>query len=182
MPLHVIGLGVSEQALLDDKALSALHSVSRVIGSERQLDTVRDQLNGNQKTEILPKLEALKPLLEPAVELGESIALLASGDPLFYGIGKWVANHFAHGIGTSVYFYPAKGNERRPGDYVQGGDLQCGPTGSAGHADLGKQGVRGEPRAVRWRRADREIPQVVRPVLRRGGGLASRPLPASAYQ
>lgn len=111
MPLHVIGLGVSARALLDERALSALQAADLVIGSERQLDTVRAWLSSgglkaSQQVEVLPKLAELQPRLAPALNPeGLSIALLASGDPLFYGIGKWLARTFEQA--TAIHFYPA---------------------------------------------------------------------------
>ncbi|PIE43369.1 MAG: cobalamin biosynthesis bifunctional protein CbiET [Gammaproteobacteria bacterium] len=104
MPLHVIGLGVAEQANLDRPALVALQSADRVIGAERQLHTVRRWLSDNQRIELLPKLLVLQKQLAIYLKQGESIALLASGDPLFFGIGKWVQNTFPDQ--HQVSFYP----------------------------------------------------------------------------
>ncbi|KZY38950.1 MULTISPECIES: precorrin-6y C5,15-methyltransferase (decarboxylating) subunit CbiE [unclassified Oleiphilus] len=95
MPLHVIGLGVSEQANLDEVALSALQSADRIIGSQRQLETVRWWISERQVTEQLPKLSILKGQLASYLDEGETVALLASGDPLFFGIGKWVRQSFS---------------------------------------------------------------------------------------
>ncbi|PID42398.1 MAG: precorrin-6Y C5,15-methyltransferase (decarboxylating) subunit CbiT [Gammaproteobacteria bacterium] len=94
MPLHVIGLGVAEKANLDTAALTALQSADCIIGAERQLETVRSYISADQRTELLPKLPALKKRLAASFEQDESVALLASGDPLFFGIGKWVQKHF----------------------------------------------------------------------------------------
>lgn len=94
MPLHVIGLGVSEQSNLDELALAALRASNRVIGSERQLATVRWWLSEKQQEEVLPKLDVLRAQLQTQLANNETIALLASGDPLFFGIGKWVRQNF----------------------------------------------------------------------------------------
>lgn len=108
MSLHVIGLGVAEQALLSEPALKALQAASLVIGSERQLDTVRWWLSSQQQVEVLPKLKHLKTQLHEYVDVkGECVALLASGDPLFYGIGRWVANTFPDMANDTLQFHPA---------------------------------------------------------------------------
>ena len=97
MQLHVIGLGVAEQAVLDDIALKALTTSNRVIGSTRQLDTVRHWLAEHQHVTVLPKLSELKVQLHEWLQKDkETVTLLASGDPLFYGIGKWVQNNFSN--------------------------------------------------------------------------------------
>ncbi|MCP5163382.1 MAG: precorrin-6y C5,15-methyltransferase (decarboxylating) subunit CbiE [Hahellaceae bacterium] len=105
MSIHVIGLGVAAQAFLDEEALAALQAATRVVGSERQIATVRWWLGAKQTVEILPALPQLKEKLASWLADGtENIAILASGDPLFYGIGKWVKENAPSG---SLRFYPA---------------------------------------------------------------------------
>jgi precorrin-6B C5,15-methyltransferase / cobalt-precorrin-6B C5,C15-methyltransferase len=94
--LDIIGLGVSEHAQLSLQACEALASADVVVGSSRQLNTVSHLLN-HQCTEILPKLCHLKQWISQ--QRGRSVVVLASGDPLFYGIGQWFARYYlAHGI------------------------------------------------------------------------------------
>ncbi len=97
--IHVIGLGAAEKAELSEAALSALKDCSLVIGSERQIDSVSDCVSGKE-TLVLPKLTELKLVLKSQTS---PIAVLASGDPLFYGIGKWLFYHFEERVMT----YPA---------------------------------------------------------------------------
>ena len=87
--ISVIGLGVAEDALLSEQAKSALNNAELVIGSERQLLTLTKLLT-TQKTALLPKLNALKILIESA----SSVVVLGSGDPLYYGIGSWLTKQF----------------------------------------------------------------------------------------
>lgn len=95
--LHVIGLGVSAQAQLSADALQALQHSDWVIGSQRQLDTLPMT---PKQTLILPKLAELKAFL--AQQEGKTISILASGDPLYYGIGRWLKQHV-----EQLRFYPA---------------------------------------------------------------------------
>ena len=123
MSLHVIGLGVAQHVALDAPALNALYTADLVFGSARQLETVasalkEDSLNANslkgrQQTELLPKLPELERRLQQLLETrlnsdkrlpAPLIVVLASGDPLFYGIGKWLAQRFS---ASDLHFYPA---------------------------------------------------------------------------
>lgn len=108
MPLHVIGLGVAEQAELVGDALAALQGSEVVIGSSRQLDCLAEQLSSNKQALIeLPKLSELEHLLREQLANKASVALLASGDPLFYGIGAWVARTFKDLDSRALVFHPA---------------------------------------------------------------------------
>lgn len=89
--IYLIGLGAQAKAELSKEALEALNQAANVVGSERQLDTVKHLLS-SQKTHILPKLSELEALLTPSEST--SFAILASGDPLFYGLGKWLSTRF----------------------------------------------------------------------------------------
>ena len=104
MTIHVIGLGVSQQAVLTANAMSALKQAEVIIGSPRQLETVAIYLgedseftaqplfNTKQQLIELPKLSELKELL---TELSnQQISILASGDPLYFGIGRWLGKNF----------------------------------------------------------------------------------------
>lgn len=123
--LHVIGLGVSETARLSDDAMVALQRCDAVYGSERQLATVSDYLvacsehthsegiisEGIISTDtaspdlcVLPKLSGLKAQLAERLSGGQTICVLASGDPLFFGIGRWLKQHFEQ---WGIAFYPA---------------------------------------------------------------------------
>lgn len=109
--IHIIGLGVTEAAQLSGDAHSALLQSELVIGSERQLATIKG-LNTEAKRSlrtvspqthaILPKLNALKSLIEDSN--AEHITILASGDPLYYGIGRWLSRQLPS---LPLRYYPA---------------------------------------------------------------------------
>ncbi|WP_094708520.1 precorrin-6y C5,15-methyltransferase (decarboxylating) subunit CbiE [Hahella sp. CCB-MM4] len=116
-PIHIIGLGVSEQPELSSAALSALNRAGWVIGSSRQLKIVESLLQ-DQQTLILPPLVELPRHLDELEQVealaqaekmaqdktARPIVVLASGDPLYYGIGKWFKRHFPS---ERLRFYPA---------------------------------------------------------------------------
>lgn len=120
--LHIIGLGVAEQAELGVEATRALQNSALVFGSTRQLKTVQRFLSDGQKQTELPRLSELKEQLLSIIGSNEkgdekssvknkrtsSIAVLASGDPLYYGIGRWFCNQFPAACDKSqLFFYPA---------------------------------------------------------------------------
>ena len=91
--IHIISLGVSEQAELTSAATAALQAADIVIGSPRQLKTIATYQYPGTTLELPKPIEALTQLL--ADHAGKSIALLGSGDALFYGIGNWLKSHFS---------------------------------------------------------------------------------------
>jgi len=102
--IHIVGLGVAERAHLTMQTELMLSNAEVVIGSDRQLETVRRILDFpfNEVEKItLPPLKELKPLLDK--HEGKRIAVLASGDPLYYGIGRWLGQHYSQ---EQLYFYP----------------------------------------------------------------------------
>ncbi|WP_394182149.1 precorrin-6y C5,15-methyltransferase (decarboxylating) subunit CbiE [Marinomonas posidonica] len=106
MQIHVIGLGVNEQATLDAKAQSVFASLGEqdvILGSPRQQETVAEYVTSGQR-KVLPKLSQLSAEFDQWQSQGtNTVVVLASGDPLFYGIGTWMVKHFGTG---KVIFYP----------------------------------------------------------------------------
>lgn len=109
--IAVIGLGVAEHAELSSSATAALICADRIIGSQRQLDTIAHLLTasrgqyegqGSPQLVVLPALTELLRDLRQSVDL--KVVILASGDPLHYGIGRWLSRHFDP---HCLHFYPA---------------------------------------------------------------------------
>lgn len=106
--IHIVGLGVTETEQLSSDARTALLAAKLVIGSERQLEIVRPLLNApksqafDQRMQILPKLNLLKAMVDESGT--EQVVILASGDPLYYGIGRWLSKQFT---AEQLRFYPA---------------------------------------------------------------------------
>jgi precorrin-6Y C5,15-methyltransferase (decarboxylating) len=99
--IHIIGLGVTETEQFSADALDALSQAALVIGSERQLEIVQPILE-KQNTIVLPKLNQLKSVIEDSAT--EQVVILASGDPLYYGIGRWFSKQFP---AEQLRYYPA---------------------------------------------------------------------------
>lgn len=132
--IHIVGLGVAEQAILADATQAVIRQADVILGSARQLQTIQGLLaeplhhaDNQQATnkKIIKALPALKelPVLKELPTLKElpdviacypnsSIVVLASGDPLYYGIGRWFSQRYGlqgavKGSDENVFFYPA---------------------------------------------------------------------------
>ena len=106
MPIHVIGLGVNQVAHLDEAAQAVLSSLSAhdvVLGAPRQHDTITHCAHLARR-EDLPKLSMLKEAFANWQSEGaKQVVVLASGDPLYYGIGAWLMRTFSL---ENLHFYP----------------------------------------------------------------------------
>jgi len=101
--IHIIGLGVSEHAELNRSARIALEGSNWVVGSARQLQVIEHLKPETTQTLLLPPLRELSTWLE-SIEPSDKVSILASGDPLFYGIGRWFSKHYS---AEKLSFYPA---------------------------------------------------------------------------
>jgi precorrin-6Y C5,15-methyltransferase (decarboxylating) len=111
MAIHVIGLGVAQQAVLTANAVTALKQAQVVIGSARQFESithfVSDQTSNQYQFIERPKLNELKVLLADLAE--QNVCILATGDPLYFGIGCWLnkQQELIQNLARELYFYPA---------------------------------------------------------------------------
>lgn len=109
MAIHVIGLGVAQQAVLTANAMNALKQAQVIIGSPRQLeaifniavDPVSSPISKGQEFIALPKLIELKTLLTDLAD--KQVCILASGDPLYFGIGRWLGKNIQD---NELVFHP----------------------------------------------------------------------------
>lgn len=86
--LTVVGIGEDGLAGLGESARQALDEATCIIGARRQLALLPDRLG--TKGRLWPSPFSLEPVLS---RQGEPLCLLASGDPMFYGIGATLARH-----------------------------------------------------------------------------------------
>lgn len=86
--LTVVGIGEDGYAGLGDAARQALAEASRIIGGERQLALLPEGLRARH--ELWPRPFSLDPVL---TSRGQPVCVLASGDPMFFGVGASLARH-----------------------------------------------------------------------------------------
>ncbi|MFJ1730651.1 precorrin-6y C5,15-methyltransferase (decarboxylating) subunit CbiE [Streptomyces sp. NPDC088254] len=85
----VVGIGADGWAGLPDASRAALDEAEVLIGGPRQLDLLPERCAGQRVAWPTPLRPAVPALL--AAHAGRRIAVLASGDPMFYGIGRALA-------------------------------------------------------------------------------------------
>lgn len=89
--IHIVGLGAQERALLSEPAKAALAQADFLLGSKRQRNCVADVVIG-ANFQPLPPLAELECWLNAHSD--RNIVILSSGDPLFFGIGRWLSERF----------------------------------------------------------------------------------------
>ncbi|WP_306205052.1 precorrin-6y C5,15-methyltransferase (decarboxylating) subunit CbiE [Actinoplanes sp. RD1] len=91
--LTVVGIGADGWAGLAGTATAALAAAEVIIGSSRQLDLLPGHVRGRRVPWPSPLLPAIPGLL--AAHAGRRVVVLASGDPMFHGIGATLRRHVA---------------------------------------------------------------------------------------
>jgi precorrin-6Y C5,15-methyltransferase (decarboxylating) len=84
--LTVVGIGEDGFKGLGRNARHALLRASRIVGGQRQLDLLPLCIRGERQ--LWPSPFSLEPVL---ARRGEAVCVLASGDPMFYGVGASLA-------------------------------------------------------------------------------------------
>ncbi|MGW0842331.1 precorrin-6y C5,15-methyltransferase (decarboxylating) subunit CbiE [Streptomyces sp. NPDC002787] len=85
----VVGIGADGWGGLPDASRAALRDAEALIGGPRQLDLLPPECAGERIAWPSPLRPAVPVLL--AAHAGRRIAVLASGDPMFYGVGRALA-------------------------------------------------------------------------------------------
>ncbi|OLR94086.1 cobalamin biosynthesis bifunctional protein CbiET [Actinokineospora bangkokensis] len=91
--MTVVGVGADGWAGLAPVARRALAAAEVVVGSTRQLDLLPAACAAERVAWPTPLLPAVAPLL--AAHADKRLCVLASGDPMFFGIGATLARHTA---------------------------------------------------------------------------------------
>lgn len=106
--ITVLGIGPGDGKYRLEGTTEYLQNADVVIGSARQLASFTDLPTNKQMR--LPHLGELQEYLQQ--HINRQIVLLASGDPLLYGIGTWVKKNFPDqqiqiipGISSIQYFF-----------------------------------------------------------------------------
>jgi len=86
--LTVVGIAEDGFKGLGKNARHALLNAARIIGGQRQLDLLPACVRGQRQ--LWPSPFTLEPVL---TRRGEPVCVLASGDPMFFGVGASLARH-----------------------------------------------------------------------------------------
>jgi len=87
--IHVIGMGVAGEVMLNVAAQRAIAEAQVIFGAERHFALLAN-VNGELKTYPKPFSELKNVLTQYA---HQRVVFLASGDPLNYGLGQWLGRH-----------------------------------------------------------------------------------------
>ncbi|WP_280716889.1 precorrin-6y C5,15-methyltransferase (decarboxylating) subunit CbiE [Kitasatospora sp. MAP5-34] len=88
-PISVVGIGADGWPGLADTSRDALREADAVLGAPRQLDLLPPEVPAARVPWPSPLRPAVAGLL--AAHAGQRLAVLASGDPMFFGIGRALA-------------------------------------------------------------------------------------------
>ncbi len=103
-PLHVVGIGLDGIPGLNPSAQHAIAEATVIAGSEAQLSLLQKQLK-DHPAQWLPLTGSVAAWIDQLTALlaHSSVVMLASGDPLFFGIGRLVLDAFPR---EQLIFYP----------------------------------------------------------------------------
>jgi len=99
-PIHVVGVGLDGQAGLTETVKQLVEQATVLVGSERQLSYFSDQ--SAQKL-TLGNFQETIAQIKTALAVQETVVVLTSGDPLFFGLGRLLLEHFP---ADQLRFYP----------------------------------------------------------------------------
>ncbi|WP_025121438.1 MULTISPECIES: cobalt-precorrin-7 (C(5))-methyltransferase [unclassified Serratia (in: enterobacteria)] len=89
--ITVVGVGPGESHFLTLEAQTAIAAAEVLVGGARHLDTFATAQHSTRRLDA--DLDGLSVWLRHSMAQ-RRVVVLASGDPLLYGIGKWLAAHF----------------------------------------------------------------------------------------
>lgn len=83
--IYIVGLGPGSREYILPKAVSTIENCDLVIGYSRALDSIKEI---NREMKVIKTLSDILLLLSE--NEGKNIAIIASGDPCFYGITEYI--------------------------------------------------------------------------------------------
>ncbi|MFD8918425.1 precorrin-6y C5,15-methyltransferase (decarboxylating) subunit CbiE [Streptomyces sp. NPDC059569] len=100
LPVTVVGIGADGWAGLPGGSRAALREADVLIGGPRQLALLPGECAGERVPWSSPLRPAVPGLL--AAHAGRRVAVLASGDPMFHGIGRTLSEVLSVTLGTDA--------------------------------------------------------------------------------
>lgn len=93
-PIHVVGIGLEGLAGLGAAVQAIIHSATLLVGSDRHLQLIPQ---GDTPRLCLGNFTASFKAIQAHLETTPhpQVVILTSGDPLFYGLGRWLLEVFA---------------------------------------------------------------------------------------
>ena len=104
MTVAIVGLGTGCE--LTAQATAAIASADLLVGGTRQLALGAHHAPNAVQWDLTGRLKNIAPTVSNAVQTGQSVAILASGDPLFYGVGSYLFGKLAD-VGIVPQIHPS---------------------------------------------------------------------------
>ncbi|MCD9141087.1 precorrin-6y C5,15-methyltransferase (decarboxylating) subunit CbiE [Streptomyces albireticuli] len=104
-PVTVVGIGADGWPGLAPGSRAALREAEVVIGGPRQLELLPEDCTGERVAWPSPLRPAVPGLL--AAHAGRRVCVLASGDPMFFGIGRTLVDVLGDAAGLRVLPHPS---------------------------------------------------------------------------
>ena len=95
--INVVGVGLDGAAGLSQKVLQIIDYATILIGSDRHLSYFPKHPATKVK---LTNLNEIFPTIQKYLDQQEKIVILVSGDPLFFGLGRFLLTKF-----SAEYFF-----------------------------------------------------------------------------
>ncbi|MFD7284776.1 precorrin-6Y C5,15-methyltransferase (decarboxylating) subunit CbiT [Streptomyces sp. NPDC059863] len=114
LPVTVVGIGADGWAGLPDGSRAALREADVLIGGPRQLALLPGECAGERVPWPSPLRPAVPGLL--AAHAGRRVAVLASGDPMFHGIGRTLSEVLAEVLPDVLAEVPSEVLSRVPSE------------------------------------------------------------------
>lgn len=92
--VYIVGIGPGSEEYILPKAIKVLNKSQYILGFSRAIDSLKN-INSITANKILVK--NIKEIIDfiRSMDSRENIAIIASGDPTFYGIGEYIKNNFS---------------------------------------------------------------------------------------
>lgn len=100
LPIQVVGVGLDGEAGLTETVREVVKNATVLVGSKRQLSYFS---NYQAKQIQLGDLQETIAQIKTALTSQENVVILTSGDPLFFGFGRLLLEHFP---AEQLTFYP----------------------------------------------------------------------------
>lgn len=92
---HIIGILDDGAASLNAESLAILNAANHVIAGSRLLETLASEISQAKTYDLTGNLKNVPQWINEALNAGEFVAVLATGDPLCHGIGSFLASKIA---------------------------------------------------------------------------------------
>lgn len=88
MSVVIIGVGTGSEPSV--RAMKLIQQADILIGGTRQLSLFTTETSSAKRWDLTGRLKEIVPTISEAVDQSQSVVVLASGDPMFFGIGSYL--------------------------------------------------------------------------------------------